>query len=123
MQIGRESASGATNGRPSTSPARRSRATSPFRGSLWAERRGADTKQTERRAAKRLPFGFFMLGDSKVEAQLRLRLRKERFGQADGRCAIGKERAGGLAPVVEDEERAADAVQMIGAAAPRPAGF
>ena len=31
MQIGRESASGATNGRPSTSPARRSRATSPFR--------------------------------------------------------------------------------------------
>ena len=47
-----------------------------------------------------------------------IRLRKERFGQADGRCAIGKERAGGLAPVVEDEERAADAVQMIGAAAP-----
>ena len=42
------------------------------------ERRGADTKRTERRAAKRLPFGFFMLGDSKVEAQLRLRLRKER---------------------------------------------
>ena len=37
--------------------------------------------------------------------------------------AIGKERAGGLAPVVEDEERAADAVQMIGAAAPRPAGL